>query len=118
MKKSGLVIGGVVLGALLGCSDPESTAGTDAATEAADIEEPGAGAEPLVFTHLETREHKLTLLMGEEGPLYTVSKKEGEVLAERIDDATLGRDYPELHRMVHRAADGDGPYLEIGDVDY
>jgi len=61
-----------------------------------------------VYSYLETREHVITLHVGE---LYSVKQKDGTVLASEIDDATLERDFPELHAMIHDAADDGGELI-------
>ena len=61
---------------------------------------------------IETRDHHLWLHIGADPQVYTVTSKDGKVLASSIDDARLERDYPELHDMLH-----DGPGL-IDVIDY
>jgi len=46
--------------------------------------------------------HQLWYVRGELRT-FTVKAKGGRVLAERIDEAQLGRDYPELYRLVRNA---------------
>jgi hypothetical protein len=71
------------------------------------VGEPVTGTEvdAPVYCGLRTRDHELWLLNGPEGPLYTVKSLEGKVLAERIDAARLGRDFPDLHSLLHGAVD-------------
>jgi hypothetical protein len=57
---------------------------------------------------LETRDHRLWLVRSEEGKRYTVTTKAGAIVAEEIDDATLGREFPELHELLHGAVDRVG----------
>jgi hypothetical protein len=54
---------------------------------------------------LETRDHAVWLTSADDGPRYTVTTKHGAILAEEIDAATLGRDYPALHDLVHSGFD-------------
>jgi hypothetical protein len=109
----------IVVGLLVGgCSDPESKE----AEEHAQAEEPGNGKsvkdEPAASTQaaeasassaftfgFEARDHQLWFHSGVEPVLYTVKSKDGKVLAEGIDDATLERDFHELHDIVHTGSD-------------
>jgi hypothetical protein len=59
---------------------------------------------------LETRDQRLWLLGDDEGARYRVTTKTGAVLAESIDAATLERDFPELHALLHE------PLIDV--IDY
>jgi hypothetical protein len=54
---------------------------------------------------VETRDHALWLMSADDGSRYTVTTKHGAILAEEIDAATLERDYPALHDLVHAGFD-------------
>lgn len=66
---------------------------------------------PDAFTFgFQSRDHQLFLHTGTDPQLYTVKTKDGQALAEGIDDARLERDYPQLHGIVHEGVD----FLGIG----
>jgi hypothetical protein len=58
---------------------------------------------PAVIGHLETRNRVVTIFAGEQ-PHYSVSTKEGKMLAEHISLRELSAKFPDLHRTV------DGSY--------
>lgn len=57
----------------------------------------------LPIAHLMFRDFIVTLMSSEEGPLYTVSAKDGSSVATEIDDQELQSRYPELHRNLKSA---------------
>jgi len=96
--------------ALIGCSGrreppiherPAEERGASGASVAA----PESDADALAFWGLDLRQHQLWLLEGPDGPLYRVKSKEGEVLADMLDDDALLLEFPELHEMLHGAVD-------------
>jgi len=51
--------------------------------------------------HLTTRDYELWVLPGDRGVCFTVHDRDGKVLAERIREAVLRRDFPYLHNLLH-----------------
>ena len=108
---------GVVLGCALGsCSQPEppkasppveeGTASKYLTTEElAGLRDSQPSSAADYTFGFETRDHQLWLHTGTDPQLYTVKTKDGEVLADGIDDARLKLDYPDLHALVHDTVD-------------
>ena|SRR5688572_13917779 len=113
----------LALGLVAACSPDSgpkdgSTASHDAPAPAQPEAEVVASAEetPALFG-LATRDHEIWM---HAGPLYTIKKKDGTVLASQIDQATLERDYPELATDLSSMVDVNERAIGIGGdgVDY
>lgn len=86
----------ILAGLAAGCGDDaEPAVQAEAAAPVAEREPAGT------LFGLETREHRLYLLSGAAGRRYTVTTKDDEVVATEIDAATLERDFPALHALLH-----------------
>ena len=51
--------------------------------------------------HLTTRDYVLWVLPGAPEVCFTIEDRAGRVLAERIDEVKLSRDFPYLHNLLH-----------------
>ena len=63
------------------------------------------GESSLALFGIETRDHQVFFHSSESGRRYTVKTKDGRVLADRIDAAQLGRDYPDLLDVIESGVD-------------
>ena len=55
-----------------------------------------------VIGHLETRDKKITIRTGSDGPLYTVKSESGKILAVDLPAGELSDRFPELKDIVER----------------
>lgn len=90
-------------------SDPETARST--------IQDDSADLEATLFGQLEMREHTVTIWSTSAGPLYTITAKDGGVLAERIDSALLEARFPRLHAALEGPLD-EGGIQALGDLGY
>lgn len=58
---------------------------------------------PPAITHLELRNHHVTIKQGADGPVYEVRSKDGKVLAKDLSDQELHARHPGLHRLIETA---------------
>jgi hypothetical protein len=63
--------------------------------------------EPVVLGHFETREHKLTWLVGDDGPRFTICTRDGELLAADLSPSDVEARFPALGDFVRSALAGD-----------
>ena len=64
------------------------------------------------FGSLQTRFGRIDTFLSPSGPLYSVTSRDGSVLAERVDEETLAVLVPEAHAIVD-AAVADGSRLGL-----
>ncbi|MBM3879613.1 MAG: hypothetical protein FJ387_07815 [Verrucomicrobia bacterium] len=58
--------------------------------------------------HLETRDRRVTVLLGPAGPRYRVEDRTGRVLHVELTEQELQARAPELHRLVKEGYAGGG----------
>lgn len=66
------------------------------------------------FGFLVTRHGTIAIKLSDQGPLYTVITKEGETLAQDVDEAYLVEYLPEIHQFVDETL-AAGEILATGD---
>jgi hypothetical protein len=64
-----------------------------------------------VIGHLESRDRIITVSKGPKGPLYTITTKDGKILATRIDEKSLQAKYPDLYHQVKTGIAGNDARL-------
>lgn len=65
-----------------------------------------------VIGHLESRDRIITVNQGTKGPLYTITTKEGKVLASKMDEKSLQAKYPDLYHQVKDGVAGNDARLD------
>lgn len=69
-----------------------------------------------VIGHLEKRGAIITIYAGYDGPLYTITKKDGTVVAHKINEKQLQAKHPELYRDLKTGiADNDASLIKDAD---
>lgn len=93
--------------AVIGCTPWERPA--PPAKQAADDRCAPAEVQVLlpVVTTLQTRDHEITVLAGDDGLRFTVSLVGGELLGRQLTEAELQRSFPGLHQRFTSAFAGD-----------
>lgn len=81
------------------------TACCGAALCAASLAPPGAAAAEKAIGSIRGRHHEVRILAGTP-PRYTVTDREGRVLAERVTRAELARRFPAVHRALEKGLAG------------
>lgn len=72
--------------------------------------------ESVIIGHLGKRDTIITIYAGQEGCLYTVKKKDGTVVAEKIDDKQLQAKHPDIYRDLKTGIAGsDASLMKDGD---
>ena len=56
----------------------------------------------VVIGHLKTKDKSVTIHVGPDGPLYTVTSKSGEVLAVNLSTRELSENFPELQDVAEK----------------
>lgn len=64
---------------------------------------PAWSADKTVITHLKTRDHQITVKANEGETRYTISDKEGKILAENLSTTELQHSQPELYDQIRSA---------------
>ena len=64
-----------------------------------------------VIGHLESRDRIITVSKGPKGPLFTITTKDGKILATRIDEKRLQAKYPDLFHQVKTGIAGNDARL-------
>jgi|WetSurMetagenome_2_1015567.scaffolds.fasta_scaffold441910_1 hypothetical protein len=65
-----------------------------------------------VIGHLESKDRVITVSQGTKGPLYTITTKEGKVLASKMDEKSLQAKYPDLYHQVKDGVAGNDARLD------
>jgi hypothetical protein len=64
-----------------------------------------------VIGHLESKDRIITVSKGPKGPLYTITTKDGKILATKIDEKSLQAKYPDLYHQVKTGIAGNDARL-------
>ena len=67
--------------------------------------------EDMLIGYLEKHGQVIAIYAGDEGPLYTIKTKDGEVIAEKIDEKQLQAKHPDLYRDLKSAVAGNDASL-------
>ena len=64
-----------------------------------------------IIGHLETRDKRITVRSGPDGPVYTVKSDDGKILAEGVPQSQLLARFPELESLVEHGIAADDARL-------
>ena len=67
--------------------------------------------EEMLIGYLEKNGQIIAIYAGDEGPLYTIKTRKGEVVAERIDEKQFQAKHPGLYRDLKSAVAGNDASL-------
>ena len=65
-----------------------------------------------VLGHLVTRDYKITISGGPQGALYSLTRKDGVVIASHISEVQLSEQYPHVFHKVRSGVAGSETVIE------
>ncbi len=95
------VLVAVVICSVRGCQKPTAPQASPARAAPATQPRPRGSADGPVIGYLKTRDKVVTIRAGAEGPLYTITSKDGQVLAANSPASALAADFPDLNGIVN-----------------